>query len=156
METNHQPQTSSVMSLLGWFIGLNLIWVVLAAFAVWLGWRSYTLTTTGETAQAIVVRLIEEDRNQFTTDITPVFQFQVNGETYEVASQNNYRWWNRYFRFSEGKEIEIRYDPSNPELAEINSFWDVWSETIILGILALLFAIGVNGYFLMRWRMSKA
>lgn len=156
METNNQPQSASSMNWIGWFIGLNLICLLLAAVTVWLGWRSYTLTTTGEITQATVVRIIEEDLSEFTTDIKPVFQFQVDGETYEVASQNNYRWWNRYFRFSEGTEIEIRYDPSNPELAEVNSFWDVWNETIILGIFTLLFAFGVNSYFVMRWRTNKA
>jgi predicted negative regulator of RcsB-dependent stress response len=156
MEIPKQSRISSVKDWLGWFIGLNLIWVLLVVIAVWLGWRSYILTTSGEVTQARVVRLIEEERNQFTTDIKPVFQFQVDGEVYEVYSQNSYRWWNRYFRFSEGKEIEIRYDPSNPELAEINSFLDVWSETIILVIFSTLFAIGVNGYFLMKWRMSKS
>lgn len=156
MEINPQPQKFSSMNLLGWFIGLNLIWVVLGAVTLWLGWRGYTLTTTGEITQGTVVRILEEDLNSFTTDITPVFQFQVNGETYEVASQNNYKWWNRIFRFSEGKEIEVRYDPSNPELAEVNSMWDVWSETILLGVFTLVFALGVNGYFLMRWRASKA
>ncbi|HCB01284.1 MAG TPA: hypothetical protein DEP19_02780 [Anaerolineae bacterium] len=152
METNSQPQNASSMNWIVWFIGLNLICLLLAALAVWLGWRAYTLTTTGEVTQARIVRLIEGGESD---DLTPVFQFQVDGETYEVQSQNSYAWWLAELRFPEGKQIEIRYDPSNPELAEINSFWSVWGETILLSIFTVLFALGVNAYFVTRWRMNK-
>ena len=153
MNANPQPTKSfSTLSWLGWFIGFNLIWIAMAAAAVWLGWRSYTLTTGGETTTGTVVRLIEDDINSFTTDVTPVFQFQVNGEAYEVRSQNMYGWWNRYFRFKEGREVEVRFDPANPELAEVNSLWDIWLEAILLGIFSIIFAVGVNVYFLYRWR----
>jgi hypothetical protein len=155
MSITDQPFKSfSVATWFGWFIGLNLAWLLLAALAVWLGWRSYTLTTSGEVTQGTVVRLLEEEVS-FTSDFTPIVQFQVDGQSYEVQSQNTYGWWNRYFRFSIGKEVEVRYDPSNPELAEINSLWDIWNETIILGIFTLLCAIGVNIYLIMRWRMGR-
>ena len=155
METNAQPKSFSFMNWLGWFIGLNLVWVVLAALAIWLGWNNYNLTTSGEITQATVARLLEEDA-AFTSSFTPVFQFQVDGQTYEVQSQNTYRWWNRYFRFSEGSQVEIRYQVGNPENAEINSLWDIWIETILLSVFTLLFAVGVNVYMVMRWRMRKA
>ena len=152
METKHPPTKQfSFINWLGWFVGLNLAWLVLAALAVWLGLRSYTLTTTGEVTQGTVVRLLEEEVS-FTSSFTPVLQFQVDGQTYEFHSQNSYRWWNRYFRFSEGNQVEIRYDPANPELAEVNSFWDVWNETIFLAVFTFLSAIGVNIYLMMRWR----
>lgn len=153
METYNQPRRSS-MIWLGWFIGLNLVCVLLAALALWLGWKNYTLTASGEVTQGTVVQLLEEGVS-FDSSFTPVFQFQVDGETYEVQSQNTYGWWNRYFRFSEGSEVEIRYEAGNPENAEINSLWDIWVETIILSLFTLLFAVGVNAYFVMRWRALK-
>lgn len=149
METKNQPANqSSTLNWLGWLIGLNLLCLLLTAIATWLGWRSYTLATEGVVTQGIIVRLMEDLESG---DLTPVFQFQVDGKTYEVHSQNSYTWWLAELRFPEGKEVEIRYDPSNPERAEVNSLWDVWNETICLGIFVPFFAIGGN-WFLFMWR----
>src|SRR5687767_4073258 len=123
---------STLFNHLGWFIGLNLAWLLLAALTAWLGWRSYTLSTSGSVADGTVVRLLG-DGPAFDADFYPVVEFQVDGKTYEVQSQNNYRWWNRYIRFPVGGQVDVRYETANPENAEINSWWDVWNETIILG-----------------------
>lgn len=134
-----------------WFVGLNLAWLLLCVLAVWLGWRSYTLTTSGSIAEGTVVRLLE-DGPDFDADFTPVVEFQVDGKTYEVQSQNTYSWWNRYLRFPEGGDVEVRYNPANPDTAEINSWWDIWNETILLGIFTIIAAFAVNMYLRFRWR----
>ena len=142
---------STFLNKLGWFIGLNLAWLLLAVVTAWLGWRSFTLTTGGEVVTGTVVRWLEEDVS-FTSDFYPVVEFEVNGETYSVQSQNNYRWWQRYIRFPIDKQVEVRYNPANPETAEINSWWDVWNETIILGVFTVIAAVVVNAYLFFRWR----
>jgi hypothetical protein len=145
---------STFLNRLAWFIGLNLAWFMLALLAAWLGWRSYTLSVNGETATGTVVRLLDDD-SSFTSDFTPIVEFEVGGETYSVQSQNTYRWWDRYLRFPIGKQVEMRYETGNPENAEFNSWWDVWNETIILGVLTVIAAIGVNVYLLFRWRSQR-
>ena len=145
---------STSLNKLGWFIGLNLVWLLLAVVTAWLGWRSYTLTTSGEVVTGTVARWLEDDVS-FTSDFYPVVEFEVNGETYSVQSQNNYRWWHRYIRFPVGKQLEMRYNPANPETAEINSRWDVWNETIILGVFTIIAAVAVNVYLLFRWRRNQ-
>lgn len=156
MEANNKPATSfSLLNWLGWFAMLNLAWILLAGLAVWLGWRSYTLTTSGNIAEGTVVQLLEEDAS-FTSDFTPIVEFQVDGQTYEVQSQNTYSWWNRYLRFPVGGQVEILYNPANPETAEINSWWDIWNETIILAIFTAIVAIGVNMYLIYRWRAGHS
>jgi hypothetical protein len=156
MESNMQTRESfSMLNFAGWVVGLNIAWILLAVLAAWLGWRSYTLTTSGNVAEGTVVRLLEEEVSP-TSDFTPVFEYQINGQTYEVHSQNTYSWWNRYFRFPVGGEVEIRYDPADPENAEVNSWWDIWNETIILSIFTVIFAICVNVYLIYRWRVGKS
>ena len=145
---------SALFNRLAGFLGLNLAWFLLALLTAWLGWRSYTLSVNGEVTTGTVVRLLEED-SSFTSDFIPIVEFEVGGETYSVQSQNNYRWWNRYLRFPIGKQVEMRYEIGNPENAEINSWWDVWNETIILGVFTVIAAIGVNSYLFFRWRRSK-
>jgi len=145
---------STLFNRLGWFIGLNLAWLLLAVLTVWLGWRSYALSTSGSVADGTVVRLLE-DEVAFDSDFYPVVEFQVDSKTYTVQSQNNYRWWNRYTRFPVGGQVEVRYETANPENAEINTWWDVWNETIILGMFTIFAAISVNVYLLFRWRSQR-
>ncbi|MEO7838195.1 MAG: DUF3592 domain-containing protein [Anaerolineales bacterium] len=147
--------SSTLFNQLGWFIGLNLVLLLLAALAAWLGWRSYTLSTSGSVADGTVVRRLE-DGAAFDADFYPVVEFQVDGKTYEVQSQNNYRWWNRYIRFPVGGQVDVRYETANPENAEINSWWDVWNETILLGVFTIFAAIVINVYLLFRWRSQRA
>ena len=155
-EINSKPGNKfSFLNWLGWFFALNLAWLLLAALTAWLGWRSYTLTANGSIAEGTVVRLLEEDQTAFASDFYPIVEFQVDGQTYSVQSQNSYRWWNRYLRFPVGKQVEMRYNPANPESAEINSWWDIWNESIILGVFTVLSAIGVNVYLLLRWRSRR-
>ena len=140
---------------LGWLFALNLAWILLAAFGAWLGLRSYTLTTEGEVATGMVVEYVEEELNTVGTNIYPVVEFTVDGETYTVRSQNSYRWWNKYTRFPLGGEVEMRYDPGDPQNAEINSWLDVWGETIIVFLLAAFAAVGVNAYLILWLRRSR-
>ncbi len=154
---NKSGNNFSLLNWLGWFFALNLVWLLLAVVTAWLGWRASTLSFNGEVATGTVVRLVEDDRELTSSfnDIFPVVEFEVDGETYSVESQNNYRWWNRFTRFPVGKQVEMRYDPGNPENAEINSWLDLWGEPIILGVLTIIFAIGVNVFLLVRWRIGR-
>ena len=156
MEKNNgkSGDRSALFNQLGWVIGLNLAWLLLAALTAWLGWRSYTLSTSGSVADGTVARLLE-DGPAFDADFYPVVEFQVDGKTYEVQSQNNYRWWNRYTRFPVGGQVAVRYETANPENAEINSWWDVWNETILLGVFTIFAAIVINVYLLFRWRSQR-
>ena len=146
---------STLLNRLGWFLGLNFLCLLLALFSAWMGWRSYTLSSNGNVAEGKVVRLLE-DETAFDSNFTPIVEFQVDGVTYTVQSQNNYRWWNRYTRFPVGGQVEVRYEIDNPENAEINSWWDVWNETIIMSVFTIVAAFAVNIYLFFRWRGQGA
>ncbi|MBC7876414.1 MAG: DUF3592 domain-containing protein [Anaerolineales bacterium] len=155
-ETNNTTKTQGgCLNQVAWILGLNLVWFLLAVFAGWLGWHAYSLSTNGEVVTGTVTNFVEDDLSSSFTDIYPVVDFKVNGEKYSVRSQNNYRWWNKYTRFPIGKEVEIRYDPADPENAEINSWLDLWGEPLILGMFALIAAIGINVYIWFRWRSQR-
>lgn len=154
-ETNSKSVNSfSLLNWLGLFLVLNLAWLLLAAFTAWLGWRSFNLSANGHVVTGMVVRLVEESGADFFTDIYPVVEFEANGETYSVRSQNNYYWWDRYLRFPVGRPVEMRYDPANPENAEINSWVDLWTEPLLLGVFTGIAAIAVNVFLFLRWRIG--
>jgi Protein of unknown function (DUF3592) len=145
---------SGCLGWLGWALGLNVVWLLLAVFAAYLGWRSYNLGVNGEVAGGVVVGFVEDDLTGSFTDIYPVVEFKANDQTYSVRSQNNYRWWNRYTRFRIGRRVEMRYDPANPENAEINSWLDLWGEPLILGVFVFISIIVSNVFLYFRWRMG--
>lgn len=149
------PQGVSCFDRAKWFVGLNLIWFLLALLTGWLGWRSYTLSVDGAVAEGTVVRLLA-DGPAFDADFYPVVEYQVDGKTFTVQSQNNYRWWNRYLRFPVGGQVEVRYESGNPENAEVNSWWDLWNEIIFLGLFTMLVALAVNIFLIFYWRSRQA
>jgi len=112
------------------------------------------LSASGSVADGTVVHLLE-DETAFDSDFTPVVEFQVGGRTYTVQSQNTYRWWNRYTRFPVGGKVTVRYETANPQNAEINSWWDIWNEPIILGMFTVIAAIVINSYLFFRWRAQR-
>lgn len=136
-------------------ISLNSIWVLMALLAVWLGWRNYTLSVNGNRVEGTVVRWLEDDKAAFDSDFIPIVEFQVDDITYTIQSQNSYRWWNRYTRFSIGKQVQILYDPANPKSGEINSWLDIWMEPLLLGAFTIIFAITISMYILFRWRRGR-
>jgi len=145
----------SVSNWLGLFVFLNLAGCVLAAATAWLGWRSLSLSTSGEVTTGRVVRLVEDEPTEFFTGISPVVEFEANGETYSVRSQNTDSWWDRYLRFPVGREVEVRYDPENPENAELGGWLDLWTQPVCLGVVTVLFALAVNAVLLLRWRAGR-
>lgn len=153
--TGKSGNGAGCLGMAGWLIGLNGLWLLLAALAVFLGWRSYTLSVNGEVATGTVVRWVEEDVSASFSDFYPVLDFEAGGQTYSVRSQNTYRWWNKYTRFPIGKEADMRYDPANPDKAEIDSLLDLWFEPILLGIFAIIAMIGTNAFFFARWRAGR-
>ncbi len=160
MTENNDKSTNQggCFSMLGWMLGLNVIWLLMAAWAVYLGMRSYTLSVHGEEVTGTVVRLVEDEREGSSSfnDIFPVVEFEVNGQTYSVRSQNNYRWWNKYTRFGIGKQVEMRYESADPAKAEINSLLDLWGEPIVLGLFTIIAVIVTNGFFILRWRTRRS
>jgi hypothetical protein len=157
-EINDKSTTqNSCLGMLGWVLGLNFIWLLMAVLTVYLGMRSYNLSANGEVVTGTVVRLVEDERDGASSfnDIFPVVEFEVDGQTYSVRSQNNYRWWNQYTRFGVGKPVEMRYDPADPQKAEINSLFDLWGEPVILGLFTLIAAVLSNAFFIFRWRAGR-
>jgi hypothetical protein len=155
-ETTSKPATTAEkIEQAKWFIGLNLAWLLLAALTVWLGMRSYTLTVDSETTTGTVVDIVELGDSDGGSSYSPVIEFTVAGRPYLVTSQNNYSFWTSQIRFPEGKQVEVRYETGDPQNAEVNSLWDIWQETVILGVFTLLAAIGVNIFLVLRRRWKK-
>jgi hypothetical protein len=53
------------------------------------------------------------------------------------------------------EEVEIRYDPDNPQKASINSFFNIWMAPFILGLLGLIFLLVGISMILTRYKNRR-
>lgn len=102
-------------------IFLNLVFLSLLGGGGYIAYNNYQLRTNGATTTGTVIRL-EESTSDGSTTYSPVFQYVVNGQTYEFESQNS----SSPPTHRVGDEDTIFYDPTNPEKAQIDSFFDMW------------------------------
>ncbi len=104
-----------------WLIFMNVLFLGLLAGGGYISYTNYQLRTQGASTIGTVVRL-EESTSDGSTSYSPVFQYEVNGQTYEFESQNS----SSPPTHRVGDQDTIFYDPTNPQKAQIDSFMDMW------------------------------
>src|SRR5688572_17817027 len=133
-------QVGCILILSNLFLGAFCLWGVYAAY---IGWQ---LQTKGETASGTVVRMEESNSSEGGCCVySPVVEFRAGGKTYsfqgDTASDPP--------EYRVGQEVRVRYDPANPETAQIDSFGERWLFPIII-IPSMLFAALLIDFFLVR------
>ncbi|HNB53803.1 MAG TPA: DUF3592 domain-containing protein [Anaerolineales bacterium] len=104
-----------------WLIFMNLLFIGLLAGGGYLSYNNYQLRTNGASTIGTVIRL-EESSDSDGTSYSPVFRYEVNGQTYEFESQNS----SNPPTHQVGDQDTIFYDPADPQHAQIDSFMDMW------------------------------
>ncbi|GAB4581641.1 MAG: hypothetical protein Fur0022_43900 [Anaerolineales bacterium] len=115
-------------------IFMNLIFLAILIGGGYIAYNNYQLRTTGASTIGTVIRL-DESSDDSGTAYSPVFQYQVNGQTYEFESQNA----TNPPTHRVGDQDTIYYDPTNPEKAQVDSFFDMWLAP------SLLICVGSGG-----------
>ncbi len=118
-------------------IFLNLVFLSLLGGGGYIAYNNYQLRTGGASTTGTVIRL-EESTSDGSTTYSPVFQYVVNGQTYEFESQNS----SSPPTHRVGDEDTIYYDPTNPEKAQVDSFMDMWLAP------GLLLCFGGGGFII--------
>jgi len=101
-------------------------------------YRTRDFLTRCEKTNGVVVShyyQTSDDEEGKTTSSFPVFRFKhpITGTEYTVRS-------NVSGHMQEGQEIEIIYDPENPNNAKINNLSHTWMIPIIVNILGVFFS----------------
>jgi hypothetical protein len=139
------------------YIGCAMIFgnLFFAAFCLWGAYSavvSWRLQTSGETTTGTVTRLEESETSEgYCCVYSPVVEFQVNGQTYSfengTASSSP--------EYQVGGEVQVRYDPADPNTAQINSFSARWLFPILI-IPSMILGSLVLSFFLIRaWRRDE-
>ena len=135
-----------------WTIFFNLFF---AGFCLWGAYAAYTgwqLQTNGVTTPGTVVRLNEQsDAEGGCCTYVPVVDFNVNDQVYTFEGDNA----SDPPAYQVGEHVNVRYDPTNPNTAQIDSFFERWIFPILI-IPAMILAAAILNFFMIRaWRRGE-
>ncbi|MBI3169754.1 MAG: DUF3592 domain-containing protein [Chloroflexi bacterium] len=127
-----------------------------AAFCMWGAYAasvSWKLETSGEVATGIVTHLEESETSEgYCCVYSPIVEFQANGQTYSFENQNA----SDQPDYDIGGQVRVRYDPANPNTAQIDDPFERWTFPIII-IPAMIFtALIVNFFSIRAWRKGES
>jgi hypothetical protein len=128
-----------------WVAFFNLMAVVMAAAAIFIGWRSFDLTVNGGRTEGVVIELVGSDT------YSPIFEYEVDGRTYSFESMNS----SSPPAFDVGEEVEIFYDKDDPSRAEVNKFLDLWLVPLMLGPASLILGLVINIVYFYKLRRGE-
>jgi hypothetical protein len=133
------PQTAKDWNRFSkWMMALAFVFVVMGAgFAI----HTHLFLKRAVPATGTIVKLVESNGDDGETLYAPIFTFaDARGNAYKIHSSTA-----THPAIGEvGDKINILYDPSNPEKAEINRFLHLWGTAIIPAGLGTF-------YFILFW-----
>lgn len=139
------------------YIGCMTIIVNLffAAFCLWGAYAasvSWTLETTGEVTTGTITRLEESTTSEgYCCVYAPVIEFQANGQTYSFESDTA----SDQADYTVGRQVRVRYDPANPNAAQIDNFMERWLFPAIIIPAMVLASLLVTFFMVRAWRRDK-
>ncbi|HRQ36437.1 MAG TPA: DUF3592 domain-containing protein [Chloroflexota bacterium] len=133
-------------------VGFNLLFIFFIGLFLYFANRDYQLSQNGASVMGTVVGLDESDSAEGGCCVySPIVEFRVAGQTYTFDSGNA----SDPPRYDVGEQVEVIYDPNNPQRAEVvgGIFWLLWAGLAGLFVVIL---IGMNIWGGMRIWQGKA
>lgn len=128
----------------------------LAGFCLWGVYAAYTgwqLQTKGETTTGIVVRMEESSSADSGCCVySPVVEFDVNGQAYSFEGDNA----SDPPAYKVGEVVDVRYDPLDPNTAQIDSFFERWAFPILIIPAMTIATLAVNFFMLRAFRRNQS
>ena len=135
-------------------IAANLFLAGFCLWGVYAGYGSWKLEQNGKTITGTVVSLEESDSSDGGCCVySPVIEFISNGQTFSFEGENA----SYPPAYEVGEEVQVLYDPADPNTAQINKWSERWLFPLIIIPAMLLTALILN-FFLIRsfWRNDTA
>ena len=132
----------------------NLFFAGFCLWGAYAGYTSWRLEQSGETTTGTVIEMEESSSAEGGCCVySPVIEFSANGQAYTFESSNA----SYPPEYEVGEQVQVLYDPSDPETAQINKWSERWLFPIII-IPAMLFAALLVNFFMIRafWRNDVA
>ena len=107
--------------------------LVLIGFVILMRTRSFM--ASAQQTKGTVIRMVSSSGSDGIS-YAPVFQFKsINGATIEVAE----KLYSNPPQFKTGQEVDILYDPQDPQHARVNKGFNLYFTPALLGGMGLLF-----------------
>jgi len=128
----------------------NLFFMAFCLWGVYAASTAYKLETTGVVTEGIVTGLDESNTDGSST-YSPIVEFTVNGQTYTFESGNA----SSPPAYQVGETVNVRYDPADPNTAQIDKLTERWLMPVLL-IPSMLCGSIVLTFFMVRsWRRNE-
>lgn len=135
-----------------WTIFFNLFFAGFCLWGVYAAYTGWQLQTRGVTTTGTVVRLDERNSSEGgCCTYVPVVDFQVSGNVYTFEGDNA----SYPPAYEVGEAVQVRYDPTNPNTAQIDSFFERWIFPIIIIPAMIVAAVILNFYMIRAWRRGE-
>lgn len=126
----------------------NLLFGGFCLWGVYAASVSWRLETEGQTTQGIVTRLEESSSAESGCCVySPVIEFAAGGQTYTFEGDNA----SDPPQYRVGQQVNVRYDPTDPNTAQIDSIFERWLFPVIIIPAMLLTALIVNFFMIRAW-----
>lgn len=132
------------------FIFINLF---LGGFCLWGGYMlyvSYQLQANGRVTEGIVVSLDESNSDNGKT-YSPIIEFETGGGVYSFKGNIS----SNPPKYEVGERVEVRYDPADPQTAQIENGFEKWLTPLILIPSTVITALILNFFLIRAWRKGE-
>lgn len=130
----------------GWLL-INLFVIGFLCWGLYSSFVGFRVETNGEVTEGSVVGLDHFDGGAYSA----VVEFEVNGQVYgfedDTASNPP--------KYEIGESVLVRYDRSNPNLAQIDSPVPLWLFPACSVLILILALIGVNIWGWRAWKRGE-
>src|SRR5512134_3214996 len=136
-----------------WTIAANLFFAAFCLWGVYAAYTGWQLQTKGVTTPGTVVRLAERSSSEGgCCTYVPVVDFEVNNQVYTFEGDHA----SYPPRYEVGEQVNVRYNPTNPNTAQIDSFFERWIFPIIIIPAMIIAAVILNFFMIRAWRRGES
>jgi len=136
-----------------WTVFFNLFFAGFCLWGVYAAYTGWLLQTKGVTTPGIVTRLDERSSSEGgCCTYVPVVDFEVNDQVYTLEGDNA----SYPPAYEVGEQVDVRYDPTNPNTAQIDSLFARWLFPVIIIPTMILAALVINFFMIRAWRRGEA
>ncbi len=138
---------------IGILVLVNGFIALMVALTLWFGWRGVRLAREGESTIGHVVDMEESSDGEGGCCVySPIIEFTApNGRPVRFESSNA----SSPPAYRIGQEVEVLYNPNDPNDASINSFYELWLVPAILAPVDVMLFVVLNWVAIAKMRSGR-
>lgn len=136
-----------------WTAFFNLLFAGFCLWGVYAAYTGWQLQTQGQTTTGTVIQMEESSSSEGGCCVySPVVQFEANGQTYTFEGSTA----SDPPQYKVGEVVNVRYDPADPNTAQIDSIFERWAFPVCIIPSMTLAALVLNISMLRAFRRGES